>query len=477
MYFSRASGTGPMKDRETSPLPAADTNGTGRMSIAVLARSGAIAGAIKLSSAGLSFLMFVIIATITDARQFGLYSTTYAGASLVSFFASVGQQSTVLRFWPQYAEANDLSSAHGLMHRAIFVALAGVIVSSLLVLAVGFAPYVGSGTPEWLPLCASAALLSLALAWSEFASGAFRAKGALISGLLPRDVIWRAATIAAVGLLWYLDVGLTAVSATLITAVLLILVVLPQTAVLLRDTLGAERQPLSQAQKSEFTSVTLGLWGVTSLPPALGQVSTLLVAAILGPEIAGAVFVADRTTRLAALALSGINQALAPEISSAFYGGDKAHVQRTTSLTALASSAVAIATVAVFFVFGAQLLGIFDHAYATPTMHTVLIVFGIGVTVVASCGPLELLMQLTGLQNSLLKLLIVVNVVGLAVTAAMTYLFGPVGSAVGITGTVITWNIIGVSISWRAIGINPSIMGLFAGRHPSGIDPASQTAA
>ena len=52
--------------------------------------------------------MFVAIALVTDERQFGLYSATYAGASLVSFFASVGQQSTVLRFWPQYASAGDI---------------------------------------------------------------------------------------------------------------------------------------------------------------------------------------------------------------------------------------------------------------------------------------------------------------------------------------------------------------------------------
>lgn len=463
-----------MKDLETIVRPNASVGG--RLSIAGLLRSGAIAGVIKLASAGLSFVMFVVIAMITDEREFGLYSATYAGASLVSFFASVGQQSTVLRFWPQYAGADDLSSAHGLMLRAIIVALAGVTVSSILVIAVGFAPYVGNDTPEWLPLCLSAALLSLALAWSEFASGAFRAKGALIAGLLPRDVIWRAATIAAVAALWYLDVEITAVSATLITAVLLVVVVLPQSVTLLRATFRAQRKPLSLEQKAEFNSVTLGLWGVTSLPPALGQVSTLLVAAILGPEIAGAVFVADRTARLAELALSGINQALAPEISGAFYSGNKRHVQYTTSLTALGSSAVAIVILAIFLVFGKQILGIFDHAYATSTMHLVLIIFGVGGTVTASCGPMGLVLQLTGLQHSLLKLLVVVNVIGLSMTALMTYLVGPIGAAAGIAGTTITWTIIGVGISRRAIGINPSIVGLFANRRASSVDPVPRSA-
>jgi O-antigen/teichoic acid export membrane protein len=88
----------PGKISRRDPAPAAT-----RMSVTGLARSGAVAGVIKLGSAALSFLMFVTFAMITDERQFGLYSATYAGASLVSFFASVGQQSTVLRFWPQYA--------------------------------------------------------------------------------------------------------------------------------------------------------------------------------------------------------------------------------------------------------------------------------------------------------------------------------------------------------------------------------------
>jgi O-antigen/teichoic acid export membrane protein len=460
----KAHGTASMKDRETIVRPSPDAGVATRMSIAGLARSGAIAGVIKLASAGFSFLMFVVIAMVTDEREFGLYSATYAGASLVSFFASVGQQSTVLRFWPQYAEADDLSSAHGLMLRAIVVALVGVTVSSVLVVAVGFAPYVGHGTPEWLPLCLSAAILSLALAWSEFASGAFRAKGALISGLLPRDIFWRVATIAAIAALWYFHVKITAVTATLLTAGLLILAILPQTVILLRDTFNSRHGPLSPAQKSEFNSVTLGLWGVTSLPPALGQVSTLLVAAILGPEIAGAVFVADRTTRLVVLALTGINQALAPEISGAFYSGDRAHVQHITSLAALYSFAIALCVLAAFWIFGDFILSIFNPAYATPTMRATLVIFAVGATFGTACGPIEILLQLTGLQHALFKVLVIVNTVGLCVTAVATYWLGPIGAALSIAMTVVAWTSIAVSIARRRIGINPSIFGFPYGK-------------
>jgi O-antigen/teichoic acid export membrane protein len=453
-----------MKDHDNRARRQREPEKVARMSIASLARSGAVAGVIKLASAGLSFLMFVVVAMVTDERQFGLYSAAYAGASLVSFLATIGQQSTVLRFWPQYAGSDDLRSAQGLMARAIVVCLAGVTVSSLLVVAAAFMPYFGERTPEWMALCLSASVLSFALGWSEFTSGAFRAKGALVSGLLPRDVIWRGTVIAAAIAMHFFDMKISAVVATLITAALLIAAALPQTVILIVQTLRAERGPLSAEQKDDFRTVTLGLWGVTSLSPAFGQVSTLLVAGILGSEIAGAVFIADRTARLATLALSGLNQALAPEISAAFYAGDKRHLQRATGFTALGAFTVALMMLIVFWVFGTFVLGIFEPAYATPAMHAVLMIFGIGTTVVAACGPMEILLQLTGLQHSLLKLLVIVNVAGLGLTAVTTWLFGPIGAALGSAATVTTWVVIGVLIASRSIGINPSILGLLAER-------------
>ncbi|HEV2570399.1 MAG TPA: lipopolysaccharide biosynthesis protein [Beijerinckiaceae bacterium] len=432
-----------------------------RASLVALAKDGASATLIKLASAALSFVLFVAVAMVTDERQFGLYSAAYAGASLVSFFASVGQQGTVLRFWPQYAGNNDLSSAHGIMLRAITVALSGLILFSLLILVIGILPIASRDVPEWRALCTATALLAFALGWSEFTCGAFRAKGLLLFGLLPRDIAWRVISIIAFGAIYLLHSKIDAVTAVYVTAALLIVAVIPQTFLLLRDTWRAAPSPLTARQKADFQRVTLGIWGVTSIPPALAQVSTLLVAAILGPEMAGAVFVADRTTRLVVLALNGINQALAPQISGAFYTGDVPHVQRITNLAALGGFVIALFVLATFWIFGEAIFAIFNPAYATPTMHTTLVIFCLGATIGTACGPTEILLQMTGLQHALFKLLVAVNVVGLCVTAAATYALGPVGAAMGIAGTVIVWCLIAVSIAKRKIGVDPSILGLF----------------
>ncbi len=439
-----------------------------RLPIGALARNGAAAAIIKLASAGLSFFLFVAAAMVTDERQFGLYSTAYAGASLVSFFSPIGQHAAIMRFWPQYAGAGDLASANGLMARAIVMTAAGLFVTSLVIVALAFLPLAGAEVPEWRSLCRAAVVLAVALGWSEFTACAFRARNALMAGLLPRDIVWRATTIAAFMGAPLLMTGMSAVAATLLTAGLLLLCVLPQTIVLLRETFCAPRGPLSRAQNDEFKDVTLGLWGVTALPPALGQASTLLVAAILGPEAAGAIFVAERTMRLAILALNGINQAIAPQISSAYHSGDKAHVQQITGITAIAGFAIALGVLAIFVVLGKPILGVFDAAYATPRMHAVLVILGIGALAGTACGPTELLMQLTGLQQVLFKLLVIVNTAGLGATAVLAFLLGPIGAALGIAGTTALWCLIGAAITRRSIGIDPSILGFFfrQGGHP-----------
>jgi O-antigen/teichoic acid export membrane protein len=446
------------------PIAGGIVNQSERQSIGTLARNGVAAGIIKLASAGLTFVLFAAAAMVTDERQFGLFSTAYAGASLVSFFSLAGQHAVVMRFWPQYAGRGDLASANGLMARAIVVAMAGLFVSTLLVLAAAFLPIAGISVPEWRPLCLAAAVLAFALGWSEFAACAFRAKNVLFSGLLPRDIFWRLATIAGFVAAGLLASGMSAVAATYLTGLLLLLCVVPQTIMLLRDTLRAPRGPLAEAQKAEFKAVTLGLWGVTALPPALSQASTLLVAAILGPEAAGAIFVADRIMRLAILALTGINQAVAPQISNTFYSDDRPHVQRITGLTAIGGFVIALLMLVVFILFGKPILAVFGRAYATDTIHAVLVILGLGALVGTACGPTELLLQLTGLQRELFRTLIVVNTAGLGLTALLTHLIGPVGAALGIAGTMMVWCVTGVMIARRRIGIDPSILGFFTGQ-------------
>ena len=91
-----------------------------------LVGGGVAAIAIKISSAGLNFLMFLVAALVTNPRDFGLFSTAFAAASLVSFVNVVGQQGVILRFWPQYAGSGRPAAAYSIMRRSIAIVAAGL---------------------------------------------------------------------------------------------------------------------------------------------------------------------------------------------------------------------------------------------------------------------------------------------------------------------------------------------------------------
>jgi O-antigen/teichoic acid export membrane protein len=445
-----------MRMLETLAHPHLGTNSP----IVKLMRGGAIAGVIKLTGAALAFLMFLAVSLVTDARQFGLFGAAFAAASLVSFFSTVGQQSVILRFWPEYLGRGDREAARALMVRSVVVAASGTVLGALILVLAGLLPFASASLPEWTALCLSAGILALGLGWSEFISAAMRAQGSISRALLPRDVIWRVLVIGGALVLMSMGAKISAVEATLGTGLLLLLPVLPQTiALMARSDLGGAPK-LSDAQAHEFKHVTWGLWGVNALPPALAQATTLLVALILGPEIAGAVFVAERTTRLVAVAMSGINQAIGPEIAAAFHNGNRPHVQQISSLSALVSTAVAIAALLAAWMLGDLLLGMFQPSYATPEMVAVLVTFAAGAALASACGPVEVLLQLTGQQHAFLRILLIVNPIGIAVTAAATFLYGPMGAALGIAATTVAWNVAATVVARRHIAVDPSLLGL-----------------
>ena len=424
-----------------------------------LAGAGATAVAIKLSSAALNFLMFVVAAMVTDVRSFGLFSTGFAAASLVSFVNIVGQQSIILRYWPQHAGAGNLPAAYAVLLRSILTVLIGLAAGTAVFVLASMLPWADDSIPEWRQLCLSAALMAAMLGWSEFLSSIFRARDRLFAALLPRDVVWRLAVILALGVAWWIYGPLSAVAVTLICAGLLGLCLAGQTVGIFADILKAERTKLTRLEKTEFRRVTLGLWGVNAVPPALGQINTLIVAAILGAEIAGGVFVAERTARLIDLPLNGINQVLAPHISRNYHLNGAASVQHSAGAAAMVSFLIALGVMAVFAVGGMQLLGLFDAAYVNTTMWIVLLIFGLSSTLGAACGPTALVLQLTGHQDVLLRIFTVASAAGIPLVALAAWQFGAIGAAAAIGLVFAAANLLPVRVAIRSLGINPTVFG------------------
>lgn len=410
---------------------------------------GAGAAAIKLLGSGLAYIMLVAVSRALDERQFGYFGAAFALASLVTPAALMGQHVTILRFLAQSGDVSHLRS---------------VILWSLRACALGLAIAVGALTAfgtfmngDWVLLAPAVAPLVVAMTAAEILSSVLRVSGSIVWALIPRDILWRLGVIGLASAAVALHFRIDAVSAILCTGGLLLLAVAPQVPALLSILRPADKNgtpPQGMARES------LAIWGVTTLGTAIPHLTTLIVAVLLGPEEAAAVFAAERTANLVSIGLIGINQALAPEISRSYHTGSIGEVARMTSATAAASTAIALIGLVGFFLFGDIAVSLFGIGAAHTDAVTALLILSVGQLVNAASGPNAWLLQMTGKTPPLLAILVLANVFGALLLVPLTISFGIVGAAVALTMTMILWNVLATITARRQLLVDPSVLGL-----------------
>jgi O-antigen/teichoic acid export membrane protein len=311
---------------------------------------------------------------------------------------------------------------------------------------------------EWRVMAMTISFMAIAIGGAEFLLNAMRAKGFLLSALLPRDILWRAGVIAVILILLQQNVQISSIEAGLLTAAILLLIILPQALVIFRTLNLKSGDALSGEQVREFWSVSTGLWGVTTFAQALSHAVTLIIMVILGPEAAGMFFAAQRTALLISVALSGLNQVVAPKLSHAIHSGRTDVVRSLMKVTSLVGVAGALFSIFVFVLLGQHLLGIFDPAYASKEALIILFLLSIGQLFNAAAGPCGWLLQMGGRQHAYLRILFISNLFGLPLLALSTYGAGMYGAALAITTTTIIWNLLAVLEGRKALGIDSSIL-------------------
>ena len=136
-------------------------------------------------------------------------------------------------------------------------------------------------------LAAATALFTLAFGWAEFSSAGLRAQGFVVRALAPRDIGWRIAVVVLFGGAALAGKSFDAVSIMLAVAGILLVVVVPQTMMLLRSAMGATVKHLQTADRSIISRYSAVIWATTSAQWLRDTAGIVIVSAYLGAEIAG----------------------------------------------------------------------------------------------------------------------------------------------------------------------------------------------
>jgi O-antigen/teichoic acid export membrane protein len=435
--------------------------------LASFLKSNSVVGAgvstlvVKVASAGLSYLMFVLIANVLSPEEYGMFGVGFAIAITLGNVAALGTSTSLLRFLPQYSASGRKDLAKGYLlstSKAVFVF---AIVVGLLIAAVGYFMLRSKGATNTSYLFA-AAIFTCAVTFNDYLSHALRAIGHVLLSQVPKDVIWRLliCLIAAFYILSGHDQTAThIIVACLVTLIAVSLVQL----VMARNTLRAAISGITPAyDKPTWISTMLPIWGVVSLVAMVQQFDVVVVGLIGPASESGSYFAALRTASLLSLMLLAGNLAAAPLMSSLYHTNDRAGLHRMVRLISAGIGIPTLLGLGSMAVLGGWLLRLFDESFAAA--YPVLMVLACGYAADALAGPTAYLLQMTGHEKTYLKIL--ASCYGLTVILQVIFIpiYGLMGAAVPSALGMGLAGMLGVISTRRHLGIDPSILGAFTQR-------------
>ena len=412
---------------------------------------------IKVATAGLTYLMYVILSRLMGAAEYGYFAFGLSLATILAIGANYGQQTAILRYWPEETVAGRPQKAlEALRSGGAVTIIAGLAITLALAALSGLVGVAGAPSAHLL----GAAVLILPLALAEYWSSVLRAQGSVWTALTPRDIVWRLAVPLLVVGLWYAGVTLSGAAALLLTAALLGLSL-------------ALQYLLARARSYEIAPGTAGLgdyWRErgkpsrsfflgTVLDSAALNVDIILVGLLVAPAAAGIYFNAFRTAGLLTLFMFAITLVVAPMVSQHFHAGEMRKAQAITALCAWAGFVFSLAVFAGFLLFGEQILSLFGAGQEQGKV--ILILLSIGLLVDAATGPSRIVLMMTGHERAYVRIFGSIVVAGMLVQVAVIPTAGLLGAAVV---NMIARTAAQLAIAWfahRRIGLDTTLLGAF----------------
>ena len=404
-----------------------------------LSRGGAGSILAKCAEVGLGLLLAVLLARLLGASGYGVYAFVFALVSLLSMPVRMGMPPLIVRETARGESEGDWESVRGVWRWANAVTLG----LSLLVLAVGMLALLLDWVHDqplretlflglWLvPLLALAALRSASL----------RGLRHVLAGILPEQVL-RPALMAMLllAVMAWPGMGISpagAMGLMLVSA----LVAFLSGAVLLR-----RYRPLAVA--TARPRVQGREWFRSVWPMALSQgfqqlnryADVILLGVLAVAADVGVYRVAAQGALLVSLGLTALNMVVAPYFARLHAEQEHSRLQKLARQTARAALGLGIPAVALFALYGEWLLvTLFGPEFAGA--YWPLLILAGGQLANAGFGPTGLLLNMTGHERDVTRVVAIAAGLNVALNMALIPLFGVVGAALATSFSLAFWNV------------------------------------
>jgi O-antigen/teichoic acid export membrane protein len=416
--------------------------------------SGMISLLIKVSGAGLSYLMFVAFAHLLNAEDYGVFAFTFNLAVVVSAFAGFGYSTAIMRYLPKYLAQGRPEYANGAIKMGTQLTLLGIVLALLVGFVADHFWMVASNRNYFV-----VAVLASTFCIGDFAAGVLRAQNSVVASMLPRDVLWRIlAPLCALIVVWS-GYMLNSNLAIHICAFVLLALLIFQIAVVHSNMKNNVAQLPAVSDWAGTRKSLLPLWGAGIIFAMIQQMDVVVVGLLANAGETGAYFAAQKTAALLSLVLIAGGLVTAP-IMAALY--EKKHTQELQKLCRQMVIAIAAVTLLGFLFLvlsGNILLSIFNPSFTSA--YYILLILAFGAMIDAVSGPTAYLMQMTSLETVYARMLAVIYVLVFVLQFIFIPKYGVIAAALANASGVIVWNCVSIYFLRKKIGVDPSLFGIF----------------
>ncbi len=399
---------------------------------------GGIAAAIKMINAALAYIMTALAARLCSPNDFGLFAILFSTCMTLSLIAPFGQNSVVLRYYPEMSKKFGPASGKAVLLYSAFLTALGQMIPFFTFIILFLTLDLSALRFEYqILLFVSSVVLSFTLSFSEYFSAALRVLGYTFKALAPRDVFWRLAVCMAggVALQFGLEGKLSVLTVFGLTSLLSVPFLLLQAVYFRNDLRKIPDGSLSAEDKKSVRSAGAYIWGSATLQAVVSQTAIYAVTASLSHKDAGAYFAADRTANLLSLFLMSISLIALPMISVAYARGQTERVKMLSAAVSLLSGAASLCGLVFFYFFGQEILALFNPDYTR--YFPVLMIIGFGQCFNALTGPATSFLQIVGAEKPYFYACVALSIVFLSGYFTLTPIYGVNAAAWLSTGMLI----------------------------------------
>jgi O-antigen/teichoic acid export membrane protein len=404
---------------------------------------------IRVLGTSLSYILNIFLARWLGVVEYGLYAYALSLVSVLCILAILGLDGAVLRLI-----ASDIAkSLYGQLRGTIYKNFKIVLISSGIIILIGLIVMFIIQNRLANPL-SSVILMSFLLiplyAVSNISRQALRSFKLILKAQIP-DEIFRPLGIIFLAYLMLKFYSFNAFNAIIVTAVVLFIVESQKMAFLMKKISQLPVQNVGEYSVRELLRISLPMLLASGMYIVMSQTDILMVGYFLGTTKAGIYAAAAKISLLVSFSLYAANFVAAPFFAELHAQENSGKLQMIVDKTTSWMIATTIPLLLICIFFASHVLGLFGKEFIGA--KNVLIILSLGQAVNALAGSVGHLLNMTGNQDEVARVLTGVAFLNIVLNAIALSFLDIEGAAIATAFSTAVWNLFLVKSAHKKLGV------------------------